>query len=110
MLQPNPVSWTPNSRQAVFPLALEDSISSDLYLYNPQAGTFKRLSERFQQEFAPLWALRQNWLVFQEVNSYATPDDWEVVEIGAWKMPKQDELRFLFEPKATEIGNTMWAG
>ena len=100
VLQPNPVSWTANSHQAVFPLALED-LSSDLYLYNPQAGTFKRLSERFQQEFAPLWAPGQNWLVFQEVNSYATPDDWEVSLVGAWKMPKQDELRYLFEPKAT---------
>ena len=100
VLQPNPVSWTANNRQAVIPLALED-FSSDLYLYTPQAGTFKRLSERIQQEFAPYWAPGQNWLVFQEVNSYATPDAWEISLVGAWKMPKQDELRFLFVPKAT---------
>ena len=98
--QPNPVSWTANSRQAVIPLALE-GFSSDLYLYDAQAGSLKRLSERFQQEFAPFWAPAQNWLVFQEVNSYATPDDWEISLVGAWKMPKQDELRYLFVPKAT---------
>jgi hypothetical protein len=96
--QPNPVSWTANSRQAVIPLALE-GFSSDLYLYDAQAGSLKRLSERFQQEFAPFWAPGQNWLVFQEVNSYATPDAWEISLVGAWKMPKQDTLRYLFVPK-----------
>ena len=100
VLQPNPVSWTANSRQAAIPLALED-LSSDLYLYTPQTDSFKRLSERFQQEFAPYWAPGQNWLVFQEVNSYATPDNWEISLVGAWKMPKQDELRYLIVPKAT---------
>jgi len=98
--QPNPVSWVANSRQAVLPLALED-LSSDLYLYDAQSGTLRRLTERVQQEFAPLWAPGQNWLVFQEVNSYATPDNWEISLVGAWKMPKQDELRYLFVPKAT---------
>jgi hypothetical protein len=81
-------------------LALE-GFSSDLYLYDAQAGSLKRLSERFQQEFAPFWAPGQNWLVFQEVNSYDTPDAWVISLVGAWKMPKQEELQYLFVPKAT---------
>jgi len=98
--QPDPVSWSAESSQAVFPLAL-DGLSSDLYLYDAHTGALQRLTDRFQQEFAPLWSPGERWLVFQDVNSYATPDNWKISLIGAWKMPKQNQMRYLFVPEAT---------
>ena len=62
--QPNPVSWSGDARTAVFPAAL-DGPSADLYLYQPENGSLKRLNQRFQQDFSPLWSPDQDWIVFQ---------------------------------------------
>jgi len=46
--QPDPVSWSAESSQAVFPLAL-DGLSSDLYLYDAYIGALQRLTDRFSK-------------------------------------------------------------
>jgi len=109
VLQPNPVSWTANSRQAVIPLALED-FSSDLYLYTPQAGTFKRLSERIQQEFAPYWAPGKIGWSFRKLTVTLPPMHGRFPWSGLGKCPSKMSCGIFLSLRRLEIGNTMWAG
>ncbi|HOE34959.1 MAG: hypothetical protein GX415_04775 [Chloroflexi bacterium] len=98
--QPNPVSWSGDARTAVFPAAL-DGPSADLYLYQPENGSLKRLNQRFQQDFSPLWSPDQDWIVFQEVNSYATISDWKISLVGALSMPNGAITHYLHVPRDT---------
>ena len=98
--QPHPVSWTRDGQIAVFSAAL-DGASADLYLYRPEGGSLTRLNQRFQQDFSPLWSPDQDWIVFQEVNSYATISTWKISMVGALSMPNGAITRYLHIPRDT---------
>ena len=98
--QPHPVSWSPDGKSAVFPAAL-DGLSTDLYLYRPGDSGFARLNQRFQQDFSPLWSPQQDWIVFQEVNSYATINEWKISLVGALSMPNGAVTHYLHVPRDT---------
>jgi len=98
--QPNPISWSGDGTSAVFPAAL-DGPSADLYLYRPGSPGLVRLNQRFQQDFSPLWSPGQEWIVFQEVNSYATISEWKISLVGALSMPTGAITRYLHIPRDT---------
>jgi len=98
--QPHPVSWSRDGKNAVFPAAL-DGPSADLYLYRPGASGLTRLNQRFQQDFTPLWSPEQDWIVFQEVNSYTTINEWKISLVGALSMPTGAVTHYLHIPRDT---------
>ncbi len=98
--QPHPVSWSADGKAAVFPAAL-DGPSADLYQYHPGDSALVRLNQRFQQDFSPLWSPQQDWIVFQEVNSYATTNAWKLSLVGALSMPNGAVTHYLHVPRDT---------
>ncbi len=76
-------------------------LSADLYLYRPGASALTRLNQRFQQDFSPLWSPEQDWVVFQEVNSYATINEWKLSLVGALSMPNGAVTHYLHVPRDT---------
>ncbi|MFZ3069897.1 MAG: hypothetical protein WA110_02075 [Anaerolineaceae bacterium] len=109
--QPEAISWSKDGRMAIFPAAL-DGPSSDIYLYKPANLSIQRLDQRYQQDFSPLWSPGLQWIVFQEVDSYDTPTDWEISLVAGLNMPDNNITRYLFVPKATGLGEEFvgWTG
>jgi Periplasmic component of the Tol biopolymer transport system len=98
--QPHPISWSSDGNNAVFPAAL-DGLSADLYLYRPGGSALTRLNQRFQQDFSPLWSPEQDWIVFQEVNSYTTINVWKLSLVGALSMPNGAVTHYMHVPRDT---------
>ncbi|MFZ3150277.1 MAG: hypothetical protein WA116_01185 [Anaerolineaceae bacterium] len=100
--QPHAISWSKDSKMAVFSAALHGQ-SSEIYLYKPATDSLQRLTARYQQDISPLWSPGLEWVVFQEVDTYLTPNAWEVSLVAGLSMPDNAITRFLYVPSSESV-------
>ena len=92
------MNWSADDSQVVMALAL-DADSSDLYLWDPTQENLERLTARYSNDLSPRWSPKDNWIVFQEAEGLES-NLWQFSAISAFRIPRYDETRFLYQPPA----------
>jgi len=73
--QSNPISWSSDSRMAIFPAALYGN-SSDIVLFTLAGETIDSLGFNYRQDMMPSWGPYSEWAVYQSIDIYprSTPE------------------------------------
>ena len=73
--QSNPISWSSDSRMAIFPAALYGN-SSDIVLFTLAGKTIDSLGFNYRQDMMPIWNPNSDWVVFQgiDMENISTPE------------------------------------
>jgi hypothetical protein len=73
--QSNPISWSSDSRMAIFPAALYGN-SSDIVLFTQAGKTIDSLGFNYRQDMMPIWNPNSDWVVFQgiDMENISTPE------------------------------------
>ena len=73
--QSNPISWSSDSRMAIFPAALYGN-SSDIVLFTLAGETIDSLGFNYRQDVMPIWNPNSDWVIFQgnDMEFVSTPE------------------------------------
>ncbi len=74
--------WSPDGRYLAFVAAL-DGPSSDLYVFDSQEGTIRRLTTGENQAATPIWTQDGRWIIHQEVETFGSGAGWSVKAVWA---------------------------
>jgi len=94
---PDGLAWSPDGRYLAFSAAL-DSHSSDLYVLDIEKDRINRLNGLYTQSVSPSWAPGSNWLVNQELGSYASETGWRSEVVDVISVPDYADQNALYIP------------
>jgi hypothetical protein len=90
------VAWSPDSKYLAF-VGARLGPSSDVYAYNTEDGTSRRLTTGLNQSYDLNWSPDGAWIVHQEVVTFGTTLDWEVEALWAVDPMGEEAIKLLAE-------------